>query len=84
MEAQVAAPTSRLPASHEASVLPETIFSQEAASAGEAKLETIEFDSMEEAREYLNMNRQVRMSRLLDVESCKREARKLGLEIKVP
>ena len=39
---------------------------------------------MEAAREYLNMNRQVRMSRLLDVESCKREARKLGLEIKVP
>lgn len=76
----------------EAPTAQETVWPQEAApasaleaeSAGEEKLETMEFDSMEEAREYLNMNRQVRMSRLLDVKSCMREARKLGLEIKLP
>lgn len=89
-EAEAGAVTS--PAAQEASGPQEALLPPEeapalasgSASAGDEKLETIEFDSMEEAREYLNMNRQVRMSRLLDVESCMREARKLGLEIKVP
>lgn len=76
----------------EAPAAQETVWPQEAAPAsaleaeasGEENLETMEFDSIKEAREYLNMNRQVRMSRLLDVKSCMREARKLGLEIKLP
>lgn len=49
----------------------------------EKELTTMEFENLEEVSDYLHFKRQIPTSRLIDLASCKHEALKIGIEIKL-
>lgn len=78
------AASAAMPLPHHATVVLSATHSATAPKKEQVKVfETMEFESLEDVSDYLHFKRQIPTSRLIDLESCKHEAQKIGIEIKL-